>query len=143
MGDEQKKILSMVAEGTISVEEAQKLLAALGEGAAPSPTPTRDNPIPNPKFLRVVVEDQSGEDGKSDKVNIRIPLSVIKAGLKIASFMPGKLQTRVNDALHEKGFDIDLNKLDAAGVDQLLAGLKEFSVDVDSKNKERVRIFCE
>lgn len=136
MSEERKKILGMVASGTISIEEAEKLLAALGEQKTER---SAGEPGTLPKYLRVQVD--SGKDG--EKVNIRIPLGILKAGIKIASFMPGKVQDKVNSALQEKGLDIDVKNLDSGSIDQLIAGLRDFTVDVDGGGNDRVRIFCE
>lgn len=136
MSEERKKILGMVASGTISIDEAERLLAALGQEKVERPV---GDPGPLPKYLRVQVD--SGKDG--EKVNIRIPLGILKAGIKIASFMPGKVQDKVNSALNEKGLNIDVKNLDSSSIDQLIAGLRDFTVDVDGGGNERVRIFCE
>jgi hypothetical protein len=137
MSEERKKILGMVASGTISIDEAERLLSALGEEKTER-TATASGAAP--KYLRVQVE--SGKEG-GEKVNIRIPLGILKAGIKIASFMPGKVQDKVNSALKEKGLDVDVKNLDSDGIDQLIAGLRDFTVDVDGGKNERVKIFCE
>ncbi len=46
-----------------------------------------------------------------DRVNIRVPLKLIRAGLKLASFIPKDAQDKVNEALQEKGIDADFSKV--------------------------------
>jgi len=43
-----------------------------------------------------------------EKVNIRIPFQLLRAGIKLASVVPVDVQGKVNDALKEKGINIDL-----------------------------------
>lgn len=138
MSEERKKILEMLAEKKISVEEAEKLLAALGERATeaePSPCGKRDW-----KYLRVLVEPGPGSESK-DKVNIRVPAKLIRAGLKFAAFIPGHAQGPVREALKEKGIDIDLSKITPEDLEDIVASLDDITVEVEGK--DRVRVFCE
>ena len=92
--EERLKILKMVQEGKLSAEEAIKIIEALDtlpEKAGPLPVPP-EPPAPPPatrsapKYLHVRVTDTN--TGKV-RVNVRLPLTVISAGLKIgAKFSP-------------------------------------------------------
>ncbi len=75
MNDEKMKILEMVKDGTISTDEGLKLLEALGGDT------TDDNfdIKKKSKWIKVKVI----EDGVN-KVNVNIPISLAKIGLKIA-----------------------------------------------------------
>jgi hypothetical protein len=128
----------MLAEKKISVEEAEKLLAALGERATepePAPCGKRDW-----KYLRVVVEPGPGSEGR-DKVNIRVPAKLIRAGLKFAAVIPSHARGPVQEALKEKGIDIDLTKITPEDLEDIVASLDDVTVEVEGK--DRVRIFCE
>ncbi len=138
MSEERKKILEMLAEKKISVEEAEKLLSALGERATelePSARGKRDW-----KYLRVVVEPGPGSELK-DKVNIRVPAKLIRAGLKFAAFIPGHAQGSVSAALKEKGIDVDLTKITPEDLEDIVTSLDDVTVEVEGK--DRVRVFCE
>jgi len=134
MSEEQKKILTMVAEGKITVEEAEKLLAALS--SPESSTGKR----PSFKYLRVQVEPGPDSE-KQERVNIRVPAKLIQAGLKWAALIPKDARHKVNSALSEKGIDIDFNKITPSDIEELLVHLNDLTVDVEGK--ETVRIFCE
>ena len=54
MSEDRKKILEMLSQGKISVDEAEKLLAALSQSDGAANGQTRGRPIP--KYLRVLVE---------------------------------------------------------------------------------------
>lgn len=84
--EERLKVLKMVQEGKITVEQATSLLEALDEtpaagakaGAAPAvPAAGTGQPA---RWLRVRVTDT--ESGRP-RVNIRLPISVVSAGIKM------------------------------------------------------------
>ena len=138
MSEERTKILEMLQEGKITVGEAEKLLGLIAEGKANEEGTTQKKAYP--KYLRVMVEPGPGNDN-ADKVNIRVPIKLIRAGLKLASFIPKDAQGKVNDALSEKGIDADFSKLKPEDLDEILIQLNDLTVDVEGK--EKVRVFCE
>ena len=85
MNEERTKILEMLKDGKIGVADAEKLLAALSSGAAGDEP--RAAGAAKPRYLRVQVEPGPGSESK-DKVNIRVPMKLIRAGLKLAAFIP-------------------------------------------------------
>ncbi len=138
MNEERKRILEMLAEGKINTEEAEKLLSALsGENKTTSGDMGKES---NYKYLRVMVEPGPASES-SDKVNIRIPLKLIRAGLKLASFIPKDAQVKVNEALHEKGIDADFTRIKPEDLDGLISQLDNLSVNVEGK--ETIKVFCE
>ena len=143
MSEERKKILNMLAEGQISVDEAERLLEAIGEGGKISDTkisPARKEETP--KYLRVEVNGHEGANGKPEKVNIRVPLQLLRAGLKLKSLLPDHARHKINNALHEKGVNFDLNNIKTESLEELLAALSDLTVDVDGE-EGKVHIFCE
>jgi len=139
MTEERKKILEMLSEKKISVEEAEKLLNALGAPDAVSAESPGGAKFPW-KYLRVVVEPGPGSE-HGDKVNIRVPMKLIRAGLKWAALIPKHAQGDVNKALHDKGIDFDFTKIKPEDLEDILSNLDELVVDVDGRDK--VRVFCE
>ncbi|MBT7618108.1 MAG: hypothetical protein HN590_12570 [Calditrichaeota bacterium] len=148
MSDERERILKMLAEGKISVDESMDLLDALGgapktESTASVDTNTGEIFEKNlkgklPKFLRVEVNGSDGEN-----VNVKVPLGLLRAGIKISSVMPSNVSTKINSELNDKGFDFDLNNIKSEDVDTLISHLSDMEVNVDSKDGETVRVFCE
>lgn len=134
--DEKTKILEMLAAGKINVQEAEKLLSAVGADSNTSEAAVKKNP----KFLRVEVNSIS-EKGP-ETVNVRVPFSLLKAGVKLAALMPANVQDKVTTALGEKGINMDLSKVKADDLDEIIHQLQELSIDVDS-DKEKVRVFVE
>lgn len=143
MSEDRKKILEMLSEGKISVEEAEKLLAALQTDIpAPSPAETGSQSTDRSKlkYLRVLVEPGPGSEN-SDRVNIRVPLSLIRAGLKWAAFIPQGVQAKVDAALQDQGINMDLSKMKPEDLEELVTHLNDLTVEVEGK--EKVRVFCE
>ena len=137
MGEETKKILEMLHDGKIGVEEAEKLLAAVSSTGASAEEPSSGTGAK--KYLRVQVEPDQGTEG--DRVNVRVPMKLIRAGLKLAAFLPRDAQTQVNSALQEKGMNVDLSKITPEDLEELVANLDDLTVNVEGKQK--VRIYSE
>jgi hypothetical protein len=136
MSLETKKVLEMLASGQITTSDAEKLLEKLGTNGSTPPTPAASEEIAGAaqklRFLRVVV-DSPGRD----QVNVRVPLSFLRAGMKLLGVIP----PQVGEKLAEKG--IDLSALRELKGGELVDELKNLHVDVDSKNGEKVRVYCE
>lgn len=145
MAEERRRILEMLAQGKISPDEADQLLDAMG---APAPSerpvtermPSATTETRRAKYLRVLVEN-GGEDG-AERVNIRVPLQLLRAGIKLAAIIPPQAQEKVDEALASKGMNFKLSELTPEMLDELISAMTELSVDVDDHN-EKVRIFCE
>ena len=135
--DEGKQVLSLLAEGKIDVEQAYRLLRALGDidekqrGPTP-PTPHAPPPAPEPplppgargRILRIRVTE-----GGQQKVNVAIPLAIARMGkMKLAS------SGLVRGHLAKFGIDLDelLRSIDYPG---------KF-VDI-ADDEDRVEIFVE
>ena len=132
----------MLAQGKITVEEAERLLFLVDQptGAEARGESTSETGKPAPKYLRVIIED--GEGPQSEHVNIRVPMGLIRAGVKLASVLPSGATSKVNEKLKEKGIPIDLGKIKAEDLEDLVNSLSDFQVDVQD-GKERVRVFVE
>ena len=138
MSENQRKILDMLAEGKISVDEAEKLLSALeSEDAGKEKEPATKG---TSKYLRVVVNPGLNSKSK-EKVNVRIPINLIRAGLKWAAFIPKDARSKVNDALQEKGIEMDPFNIRPEDIEELISAMDELTVDVEGS--ESVQIFCE
>ena len=138
MNEERKRILDMLAEGKITAEDAERLLLAISGEKENSTGSTVKSA--SPKYLRIMVEPGPSSD-HHDRVNIRVPLKLIRAGLKLTSFIPKDAQGKVNEALHEKGIDADFKDLKPENLEEILSQLDDLSINVEGK--ETVKIFCE
>jgi hypothetical protein len=143
MNEQRRQILDMLAEGKITADEAERLIDAVARDQPESPPAAVDRPKPRPKFLRVVVtsEDTAGGDGPS-RVNVRVPLQLLRAGVRLASLIPPQALLKVNAELEKSGVPIDLTQLKPQQLEDLIDQLDEVIVDVDDPGST-VRVFCE
>lgn len=143
MSKDRSQILKMLKDGKISVEEAEELLDAVEKREDTKAESTGEKPRPKagmPQYLLVKIDSE--ENGKPEKVNVRVPLQLLRAGVKLASVLPHDAHGKVNHALREKGFDFDLKNVKSEDLDPLIEALTEMSIDIDSEDG-KVRIFCE
>jgi hypothetical protein len=135
---ERRRILDMLGAGKITADEAEQILDALNQRTGPADEPAETSAgRRKPRFLRVHVVPKSGS---GENVNIRIPLGILRAGVKLGRLIPQDARDRVNDKLAEKGMTIDFD--DLKSIEDVIVALEEMSIDVDDE-KERVRICCE
>lgn len=137
MSEERRRILDMLAAGKITAAEAEQLLAALGDKPAAG---TSEGPRAKPKHLIVTVN--ASEGGGANRVNIRVPLQILRAGVKLASLIPPAAKTKVDEAMQEHGLGFNLDSLKPEDIEELIASMGEMTIDVD-QDKEKVRIYCE
>jgi len=141
MNEDRKRILAMLAERKITADEAERLLDAMGREPAPLQGGGAD-PKPNgsPKYFRVEVN--ANEPDGPTKVNVRIPMQLLRAGVRLSALIPPKARDEVNAAMARQGIPFDINQLKPENLDDLLVHLADFTVDVDSGDA-KVRVFCE
>ena len=145
MNDDRRSVLQMLADGKINADEAERLLGAMERNGAPpraigSATTGGNNP---PKFLRVCVDtDEPGDDGGPTKVNIRVPMALLRAGVRLTSLIPPAARDQVNAELAKNGVPFDIAQLKPENLEALVDQLNDLTVDVDQE-RTKVRIFCE
>src|SRR3989304_4108425 len=115
MAENQRRILEMLEQKKITVEEAERLLSLTGSEEVNGDTPAGQatEKKRKAKYLRVVVQPDvgSGSAGGGDRVNARVPLSLIRAGMKLATLIPQLAADEVNEALMEEGVDFDMRNI--------------------------------
>jgi hypothetical protein len=145
MSDETRRVLDLVAQGKITVDEAQQLLGAINAPAADvaaSAAGTDESERPKPRWLRIAIH-KSAKEGRHDKdVNIRVPIAIVRSGMRLGALIPGLAGEQVAARMRERGLDIDFSKLDAAAIETILKELGDTNIEIDS-GKAQVRITCE
>ncbi len=135
------RILNLLKEGHISVEEADELLRALEQPAAPlaAPVPLKDARGRKAKKLRVEVD--AGENNQKAKVNVNVPISIIKTiGPIIAKNMPKEAQQELDKA------GVDLVAIMDSIETLIESGMEEDIVNVDigeGDEMSKVRVYVE
>lgn len=142
MNDDRRSILEMLATGKITADEAERLLAALDRtprAASAEPAVAGENR--KAKFLRVQV-DAYDHHQRATKVNIRVPMSLLRAGVRLSSLIPEEARAEVNAAMRAKGMSIDLSQLKPENLEEMIDNLQDVTIDVD-EDRAKVRIFSE
>jgi hypothetical protein len=149
MSEHRRQILQMLSESKISADEAERLISAVeGPGAVSSSEPGSTSAGKSrPKYLRAQVDSEGdGGRGGPTKVNVRVPMQLLRAGVRLAGLIPAQALHRANHAMHEQGIPIDLTQIKPENLEELVEQLSDLSVDVDQKDagtKVKVRVFCE
>ncbi len=147
MSESQKKILELLESKKINVDEAYRLLSILEpeakarEGGAGAERPVKAKG----KYLRVTVQPDPEHEraGDVDRVNVRVPMSLIRSGMKFSALLPEQARDKVGDALRDKGIDFDMRNIKPEDFDELIDALSELEVDVRSSDGEMVKVFVE
>jgi len=143
MSEDRKRILTMLAEGKISADEADTLLDALeARRETPAEPAIKGDPGPLlealPKYLFVKVDSNEG-----DNVDVKVPLALVRSGLKLTSLIPPQAMDEINRSMSEHGMSIDFNNLKPEDIDELIGALREMEITVNGKDGETVRVYCE
>ncbi len=144
MGDDRTRILELLAAGKITADEAARLLDAMGSGAeaageseSAATAPAKAAAAAPPKFLYVKVISIKG-----DNVNVKIPLGLVRAGLKLTSFIPQPAMEQINQSMGERGLSMDLLNFKAEDLEELMEALREMEVNVDAANGDNVKVYA-
>ena len=156
MNEHRRQILEMLAAGKITAAEAEQLLTAIegpsrtsadaaasaGNGGGANGTKAR------PKYLRVLVEadeTMTGLKGGMTTVNVRVPMQLLRAGVRLAALIPQQAHDNLDAALNKHGVPLTLSQIKPENLDELIEHLDDLTVDVDGGGGKavKVKVFCE
>lgn len=158
MNESRRQVLQMLADHKITAEEAERLLSALesnsgsgGNGAyhvGAESTGDAEPARPRPKYLRVLVEADERGNGKAGptSVNIRVPMRLLRAGVRLASLIPAQAHEHLDQALSKQGIPLTLSQIKPENLEELVDSLDDLTVDVaakESNSNVKVRVFSE
>ncbi|MFC0505259.1 SHOCT-like domain-containing protein [Micromonospora costi] len=141
MNEQRRQILQMLVEGKITADEAERLINALERDQPESPPGATSRPKPRPKYLRVLVTSEDDFDGPG-RINVRVPLQLLRAGVRLTSLIPPQALTQANAELRRSGVPIDLTQLKPQHIEELIEHLDDITIDVDQPDA-KVQVFCE
>lgn len=139
MNENRRRVLEMLAEGKVTVDEAERLLSLVDEQPE-ARAPAQPTAPPRPggaRNLRITIDSDGGEH-----VDLRVPLALIKAGVKLHTLLPDQAAKGIRKAMKKNGVDIDLFNQRSDGLEQLIGALSEVEVNVQDGD-DRVRVYCE
>jgi hypothetical protein len=154
MSDERRRVLDLLAQGKITVDEADELLKTLGANAAreaAAAPPAGDAASDDPKRTRWVrINVHRANDDRSEKdVNIRVPIAVVKGGMRLGAIIATFAGEKAAQRMKARGIDLDiskinddLSKMNGAEFDAFLKSLDDTSIEIDD-GRSQVRISCE
>jgi hypothetical protein len=132
MSEEVRKVLEMLSSGKISVQEADQLLHAI-DGA------NQAERKEEPRYFRILINKPAREGKKPENVNIRVPITVVRGGLRLSALFPGMLGKKKIQL--DNGAELDLSKIHYNDLEAMIKDIGELTVDVDGDAQVRIR--CE
>jgi DUF4097 and DUF4098 domain-containing protein YvlB len=140
MNEERQRILKMLGEGKITAIEAEDLLDALGKNngqQAGEAAAVEPKVLKNIKYMYVKVLSS-----QQDNVDVRVPLGLIRAGMRFTALIPPQAMDHINSSLKEKGMNFDLGNIKPEDIEELIKNLADMEVNVKSKNGDIVKVYC-
>jgi len=141
MSDETKRVLEMVAAGKITVEQGEQLLGALGAGQSAPPPSLAEAESSAPRFLKMEASS-TGKDGKDEGFRIRVPLALLRAGIKMRALIPENKRAKISEKLREKGIEGDIFEMPDDQIDTLIRNFTELEMEA-SDGEGSFRVFLE
>lgn len=141
MSEQRKDVLDMLAEGKITAEEAERLIIALERAQPPTAASPAARPKGKAKYLRVMMEFVE-EGDESGRLNVRVPLQLLRAGVQLVALIPPRALDRANAELDKAGVPFDLAQLKPEQLEALVEHLDETVVELEQSDGY-LRIFCE
>lgn len=139
-GSDTKRVLELLAQGKITVDEADQLLRALGDGAPADGGSEAAGA--KPRWMRITI-DRVAEGGRPARtVNIRVPLAVARSGVRFGAMFPFLFGPKLQEQFRRQGIDFDFSKIDPADIEAAARDLGETTIDVDN-GKKQIRVRCE
>ena len=133
MSQEARQVLEMLAEGKVNVQEAEQLLQAVAAGRS-------EEKASEPRYFRILINKPAHDGKKAENVNIKVPMTVVRGGLRLGALFPGMLGKKKIQL--ENGTELDLSKIHYTDLEAMIKDIGELTVDVDGGDAQ-VRIRCE
>ena len=149
--DDTRRILDLLSQGKITVDEADRLLKAMSAeppaGAAAGDTPADGKPA---RWIRINIHKPAADEGHRPKdVNIRVPIAVVKGGMRLGALIGTFAGEKAARRMKAQGLDIDLAKINSdlsqmngPEFDEFLKSLNDTNIEIDD-GKALVRITAE
>jgi hypothetical protein len=140
MNEQRTDVLDLLADGKITAQQAEQLIVALERDRPPAASSLDIRPKNKPKYLRLMVD--TVENGEPGRINVRVPLQLLRAGVQLVALVPPQALDRANAELTKSGVPIDLKQLKPEQLEVLVDHLDEVTLEVDQPDA-KVRVFCE
>jgi hypothetical protein len=150
--DDTRRILDLLQEGKITVDEADRLIKALTADRPPE-TAAADTATGGPervRWIRINIQKPANGAGHQAKnVNIRVPIAIVKGGMRLGAIIGTFAGEKAARRMKAEGLDIDLAKISSdlsqmngPEFDEFLRSLNDTNIEIDD-GKSQVRITAE
>ncbi len=141
MSDDARRVLELLASGKVTVDEADRLLRAIGTAPDRAGREAASGARPPSRHLRIAVTKAAGNGRPEKHVNIRVPLSLVRAGMRLGAMVPGYGEA-ISERLRQSGIELDPSKSRAPDLESVLLEMGEVVMDVE-EGRTQIRISCE
>jgi hypothetical protein len=150
--DDTRRILDMLTQGKITVDEADRLIKAIG-AQRPLEAGTADAPREGKaavRWFRINIRKPPKDQGHQAKdVNIRVPIAVVKGGMRLGAIIATFAGEKAAQRMKDRGLDLDLttingdlSRMNGAEFETFMKSLDDMNIEIDD-GKSHVRITAE
>ena len=150
--DDIRRVLDMLSQAKISVDDADRLIKAMRTERPADPAtadPASDGRQPVRWFRINIHKPAKDEAHKPKDVNIRVPIAVVKGGMRLGAIIATFAGEKAAQRMKERGLDLDLStingdlsRMNGAEFDTFMKSLDDMNIEIDD-GKSQVRITAE
>jgi hypothetical protein len=150
--DDTRRILEMLSQGKITVDDADRLIQAVSadRAAAATPADAASDAKPRARWFRINIHKPSKDDTHQPKdVNIRVPIAVAKGGMRLGAIIATFAGEKAAQRMKARGLDLDLSaingdlsRMNGAEFEAFMKSLDEMNIEIDD-GRSTVRITAE
>ena len=148
--DDTRRILDRLSPGKITVDEADRLLKAVGATPAVGTAADASADPARARWIRINIQKPANSEGhKAKNVNIRVPIAIVKGGMRLGAIIGTFAGEKAARRMKARGLDIDLaainrdlSQMNGPEFDEFLKSLNDTNIEIDD-GKAQVRITCE
>lgn len=128
--DDRKRVLELLAQGKITVDEADQLLRVMAAGGGDhGPHGASEPKNDQPRWVRITIDKVAREGRPAKQVNIRVPMTFVRGGVRLGAMFPRMVNDAAFQRLREQGLDFDFSKIDLTQLDSVLRDAGEMTID--------------
>ena len=150
--DDTRRILDMLAQGKITVDEADRLIqaASVNRPAETATAGAATDGRQRARWFRINIHKPAKDQAHRPKdVNIRVPITVVKGGMRLGAIIATFAGEKAAQRMKERGLDLDLStingdlsRMNGAEFEAFLKSLDDMHIEIDD-GKSQVRITSE
>jgi hypothetical protein len=148
--DDTRRVLDMLSQGKITVDEADRLIRAVSADRPAEIADASANGRPRARWFRINIHKPAKDQTHTPKdVNIRVPIAVVKGGMRLGAIIATFAGEKAAQRMKERGLDLDLStingdlsRMNGTEFDAFLKTLDDMNIEIDD-GKSQVRITCE